>query len=89
MITVASSLSFPPLPLASVITAVVSRRWRGALVSAAVRRAGSLSRGGNLRAGSGPPFPPRPASSPFVCVLLPPFLFFCSLSHQALGSTRK
>lgn len=38
----------------------MSRRRRGADVSAAVRRAGSLSRGGNPRAGSGPPFPPRP-----------------------------
>jgi len=73
MIAVASSLSPPPSPLAYVITAVVSRRQRGADVSAAVRRAGSLSRGGNLSAGSGPPFSPspRPALSPFVCVLLP------------------
>jgi hypothetical protein len=67
---------------------VVPRRQRGADVSAAVRRAGSLNRGRNLRAGSGPPFP-SPAFSPFVCVLLLPFLFFCSRSHQALGSTRK
>ena len=55
------------------------RRQRGADISAAVRRVGSLSRGGNLRAGSGPPFP-RPAFSPFVCVLLPPFLFLLSFA---------
>jgi hypothetical protein len=61
-----------PLPLASTITGVVPRRRRDADASAVVRRAGSLSRGRNLRAGIGP-LPLTPAPSPFVCVLLPLF----------------
>ena len=64
-----------PLSLASCHHAAVSRRRRDADVGAAVRRVGSLSRGGSLRAGSGPRSHPRLPFSPFVCVLLLPFYF--------------
>ena len=61
----------------------VPRRRHGADVSAAVRRAGSLSRGGNLHAGSGPLFPPPPPSlSVCLCFAV---AFYFSLSF-ALGS---
>ena len=48
-------VSFHPshLPLASAITAVVPRRRRAGDASAVSRRAGSPSRDGNLRVGSG------------------------------------
>jgi hypothetical protein len=61
-----------PLPLAAAITAVVPRRRRDADASAVVRRAGSLSRDGNLHAGIGPPSTHFRSVS-VCCVLLSAF----------------
>ena len=69
-IAATSFFSPSPLPLASAITAVVSRRRRDADAGAVVRRAGYPSRGGNLRAGCGTPFRPAHLLCPFACVLL-------------------
>ena len=71
-------LSFHPshLPLAYVITAAVPRRRRDVGASAVGRRAGSLSRDRNLRAGSGPRFP-HPAHLISISLCLCFATFFC------------
>ena len=89
MITVASFFYPSPLSLASAITAVVLRRRRDADVSAVGWRAGYLSRGGNLRASNGPPFPPPPAFSVRLLVFRCIFSFcIYLLSPLCLASPR-
>jgi hypothetical protein len=77
--------SFHPsrLPLASIIIAVVPWRRRDGDASAVSRRAGSLSRDGNLRAGSGPPvLPPPTFTVRLLCVSLPLFFALVSVKRQ-------
>ena len=77
--TITAASFFLPLPItASVITAVVSWRRRDADASAVVRRAGYLSRDGNLRAGNGPRSTSAHLFCPFVCVSLPFFSFLAT-----------
>jgi len=68
----------PPSPLASRPMAVESRRRSGGERQCRARRVGSLSRGGDLRAGYRVPLPfARPSSllSPFVCCFAACFFF--------------
>ena len=77
-ITVACFFSPPPLTTGVCHHAVVPRRRRDADAGAVVRRAGSLSRGGNLHAGIGPPSAPSRSVS-VCCVLLPVLLALVSV----------